>query len=90
MNEEMGSWQRKAPQAPNVQRPTPTRLFLFALPAILISRAPGFEIRHVWYLSVASQVLQMCINLLLLRRELRKRLTFEGIEDLVPGGATAS
>jgi putative MATE family efflux protein len=67
-----------------------TRLFLFALPAILISRTPGFEIRHVWYLSVASQVLQMCINLLLLRRELRKRLTFEGVEDLVPGGATAS
>ncbi len=67
-----------------------TRLILFALPAILVARTPGFEIRHVWYLSVASQVLQMCINLLLLRRELRKKLTFEGVEDLVPGGATAA
>src|SRR6266404_7873650 len=57
------------------------RLLLFALPAVLISRTPGFEIRHVWYLSVASQVLQMCINLLLLRRELRKKLTFEGLEN---------
>jgi Na+-driven multidrug efflux pump len=66
------------------------RLLLFALPAVLISRTPGFEIRYVWYLSVASQVLQMCINLLLLRRELRKKLNFEGLENLVPGGATAA
>jgi putative MATE family efflux protein len=67
-----------------------TRLVLFALPAILVARTPGFEIKHVWYLSVASQVLQMCINLLLLRRELRKKLAFEGVEDVVPGGAIAS
>jgi putative MATE family efflux protein len=67
-----------------------TRLFLFVLPAILVARTPGFEIKHVWYLSVASQVLQACINLLLLRRELRKKLRFEGLEHLVPGGATAT
>ena len=67
-----------------------TRLVIFALPAILVARTPGFEIKHVWYISVASQVLQMCINLLLLRRELRKKLTFEGLENTVPGGAVAS
>ncbi len=67
-----------------------TRLFLFALPAILLSRTPGFEIKEVWYLSVASQILQMCINLLLLRRELRKKLRFEGRENFIPGSATAS
>jgi hypothetical protein len=39
---------------------------------------------------VASQVLQACINLLLLRRELRNKLTFEGAETLIPGSATAS
>ncbi len=61
-----------------------TRLVLFALPAILVARTSGFEIRHVWYLSVASQVLQMCINLLLLRRELRKKLTFEETQDFIP------
>ncbi len=66
-----------------------TRLVLFALPAILVARTSGFEIRHVWYLSVASQVLQMCINLLLLRRELRKKLTFEETQDFIPGSATA-
>jgi len=67
-----------------------TRLFLFALPAALIARTTGFEIKHVWYLSVASIVLQACINLFLLRNELRKKLTFEGLENLVPGGATAT
>lgn len=67
-----------------------TRLLFFVLPAILIARTPGFEIKHIWYLSVASQVLQACINLLLLRRELRKKLNFEGLEHLVPGGATAT
>ena len=51
-----------------------TRLILFAVPAMLISRMPGFEIRELWYLSVGSTIFQMCVNLLLLRHELRKRL----------------
>ncbi len=55
---------------------TASRLLLFALPAALISRAPWFQIRHVWYLSVMSQVLQACFNLLLLRRELGRKLKF--------------
>jgi putative MATE family efflux protein len=67
-----------------------TRLFLFVLPALLVARTPGFEIRHVWYLSVVSQLIQACFNLLLLRRELRKKLNFEELGDLVPGGATAT
>src|SRR5213596_4214641 len=67
-----------------------TRLVLFALPALLISRMPGFEIREVWYLSVGSIVLQMCANLLLLRHELRKRLRFEEAENFIPASATAS
>ena len=67
-----------------------TRLVLFALPAIYISRTPGFEIRHVWYLSVGSIILQMCVNLLLLRHELRKRLRFEEPENFIPASATAS
>src|SRR5213593_266753 len=67
-----------------------TRLVLFALPALMISRMPGFEIREVWYLSVGSIVLQMCANLLLLRHELRKRLRFEEPENFIPASATAS
>jgi len=67
-----------------------TRLFLFVLPALLVARTPGFEIRHVWYLSVGSQLIQACFNLLLLRRELRRKLNFEELGDLVPGGAIAT
>lgn len=68
-----------------------TRLFLFILPAILLSRRPGFQIRYVWYLSVASQLIQACINLLLLRRELQHKLSQEFTDDIVaPGGAIAS
>ena len=52
------------------------RLFLFAVPAAMISRMPGFRIRYVWYLSVISVLLQACSNLFLLGRELRKRLRF--------------
>ena len=43
------------------------RLVLFALPAYLLSQRPGFEMRHVWYLSVATVTLQVLINLWLLR-----------------------
>lgn len=53
-----------------------TRLVLFVLPAILLSRMPGFHIRHVWYMSVASILLQACVNLLLLRREFQRKLVF--------------
>src|SRR5947207_1042090 len=67
-----------------------SRLLLFALPAVLVSRVPGFDIRHVWYLSVASQTLQACINLLLLRRELHHKLRFEQGEGFVPASATAA
>src|SRR3984893_13221475 len=66
-----------------------TRLVLFALPAMYISRRPGFEIRELWYLSVGSIIFQMCINLLLLRHELRKRLRFDE-QDFIPASATAS
>jgi Na+-driven multidrug efflux pump len=54
-----------------------TRLLLFALPAALWSRLSGFQIRYVWYLSVVSILLQAGVNLLLLRREFQKKLTFE-------------
>src|SRR5450432_4067638 len=64
-----------------------TRLLLFALPAMLLSRLPGFQIRYVWYLSVASIILQACINLLLLRRELRKKLVFERSPDFIQTNA---
>ena len=46
------------------------RILVVAIPAILLSRVAGFELRWIWYLSVAATMLQLTMNLLLLRREL--------------------
>jgi Na+-driven multidrug efflux pump len=51
------------------------RLLLFALPAYALSRRPGFEMRHVWYLSVASVTIQLGLNLWLLHLEFKKKLS---------------
>lgn len=67
-----------------------SRLILFALPALLLSRTPGFDIKLVWYLSVGSQLLQACMNLLLLRRELQRKLRFDDGQEFIPASATAS
>ena len=67
-----------------------TRLVLFVLPAALMSRMPGFQIKHIWYLSVASILLQACTNLLLLRREFQKKLVFPDSNNLAPVTGSAS
>jgi len=67
-----------------------SRLILFALPALVLSQKPGFDIKIVWYLSVGSQLLQAGINLLLLRRELHRKLRFDDGADFIPASATAS
>jgi MATE family, multidrug efflux pump len=53
------------------------RLVLVGLPIVLLSRHPGFTLRWIWYLSVASVAVQMVMNLLLLRREFNLRLRFD-------------
>lgn len=53
---------------------TGTRLLTFALPAMWLSRRPGFRIEHIWYLSVATQTLQAIISLLLVRRQFKLKL----------------
>jgi putative MATE family efflux protein len=50
------------------------RILLVAIPAFIVSRWPGFDLRWIWYLSVGSIVVQMTASLLLLRREFRLRL----------------
>jgi putative MATE family efflux protein len=52
------------------------RILVVAIPAILLSRMAGFELRWIWYLSVAATMLQLGMNLALLRREFRIRLAF--------------
>jgi MATE family, multidrug efflux pump len=53
------------------------RIVAIAVPVLLLARAPGFQLRWVWYLSVASVTLQMVMSLLLLRREFDRSLRFE-------------
>ena len=51
-----------------------TRLVLFVIPAVLLSRWAGFELHHLWYLSVTTAILQAIMNWGLLRIEFRRRL----------------
>jgi Na+-driven multidrug efflux pump len=53
---------------------TTVRLTTFVIPAIWMSREPGFQLVHLWYLSVATVFLQLIVSLALLRREFRLRL----------------
>jgi Na+-driven multidrug efflux pump len=61
-----------------------SRIVSFALPAIWLSSRPGFELHHLWYLSVATVLLQMILSLLLLRRELGRRLSGQAPEPAAP------
>jgi putative MATE family efflux protein len=55
---------------------TGTRLVTFAIPAIFLSRQPGFQIVHLWYLSVVTVLLQAALSVYLLRLQFRERLAF--------------
>ena len=51
-----------------------SRFVTLALPVVLLSLQPGFRIEDVWYVSVASVVLQAMFSLLLIWREFRRRM----------------
>jgi putative MATE family efflux protein len=50
------------------------RLVLSVIPAILLSRVPGFHLTWIWWVSAAAVFLQMSANLILLQREFRLKL----------------
>ena len=50
-----------------------SRLLTFALPVLWRSRQPGFELHHVWMMSIASVTLQALFSLWLLRGQLQRR-----------------
>lgn len=68
------------------------RIFVFAVPAYLLSLRPGFEIDQVWYLSVTTVTLQAVAVFLLLQREFKTRLLFAPPSEaaLVPAGAATA
>jgi Na+-driven multidrug efflux pump len=53
---------------------TATRIVLFAVPAIWLTTQPHFELRHVWYISVATIPAQAVLSYLLVRWQFGKRL----------------
>lgn len=56
---------------------TMTRLITFVLPALWLSKQPGFQLEHMWYLSVGTVTLQAIISVLLLLRYFRRRLPLD-------------
>jgi putative MATE family efflux protein len=50
------------------------RVSIVTLPAVLLARVSGFELRWIWYLSAFAVLVQFVLYLLLLRREFRLRL----------------
>ena len=61
------------------------RIVVVTVPAALLSRVPGFELRWIWYLSVAAVAMQMLLSLALLRREFRLRMAFAPIPANLSG-----
>jgi Na+-driven multidrug efflux pump len=50
------------------------RLVIFIVPALWLSTRPGFELHHLWYVSVATMFIQAVVSYLFLRREFRRKL----------------
>ena len=53
-----------------------SRIVIVAIPVLMLAGASGFTLLWVWYISVAAVYIQLAMNLLLLRREFRRRLAF--------------
>jgi putative MATE family efflux protein len=52
------------------------RIVLISIPAVALSRLPGFQLSTIWYLSVAAVLVQLGLSMALLRREFGRRLAF--------------
>ena len=50
------------------------RLLVSIVPIILLSRAAGFQLTWIWYISAVAVFLQLTVNLILLQREFRLKL----------------
>ena len=55
------------------------RIVIVAVPVLLLAQSPGFTLRWIWYISAGAVVVQLAMNLWLLRREFRARLNFDTV-----------
>lgn len=65
------------------------RVLLVAVPAIVLSRNPAFQLTWIWYLSVVAVFIQLALSMFLLRREFHRRLAFPA-QPKLDGTAIAS
>ncbi|HEV8331719.1 MAG TPA: MATE family efflux transporter [Steroidobacteraceae bacterium] len=63
-----------------------TRLVTYSVPLIYVSSQPWFKLEHVWFLSVATVILQTIVSFVLLQRQLRTRLS--SLAPVAPPAAT--
>ena len=66
-----------------------TRLVTFVLPAIWLSQRPGFELRHLWFLSVTTVAIQAAVSCWLLMGAFKRQLGTHSATTTV-AGATES
>jgi putative MATE family efflux protein len=59
------------------------RMAILIIPALALSRLPGFHMTWVWMLSVSTVWIQLGLSLALLRREFTRRFGLRGEADLV-------
>ena len=50
------------------------RMTVAIIPAVILSSRPGFTMRWIWYLSIASVAVQLLLGLWLLQREMTKKM----------------
>jgi putative MATE family efflux protein len=50
------------------------RLVLFVVPAVWVASRPGFQLREMWYVSVATMFVQAMVSYAYVRREFARRL----------------
>ncbi len=53
-----------------------SRLLMFAIPAVWLTTQPGFHLKQLWVLSVATVCIQAVVSFWLVRTQLTKRLAF--------------
>jgi putative MATE family efflux protein len=66
------------------------RVAIVAVPVLVLSRAAGFNLRWIWYISVGAVVVQLAMNLWLLQREFRVRLNFEAMRKATTASSPES
>jgi putative MATE family efflux protein len=55
------------------------RMAIITVAAVLLARSPGFQLHWLWYLSVASVLVQLALSMWFLRGEFNRRLRWDPV-----------